>query len=155
MALKENGLGQLYAIDPHTTTNWNDYNSLDTYAIMRTNLERFGLTEVVTIMRQYSGDAVGAVPKPIDLLFIDGDHSYEGVRADWDRYARYMSSFGIVVFHDTIWDLRPDSKWYRADMGVPKFVDELRRSGYPVLTIDRDCGLSIVQATRGGIALQP
>jgi hypothetical protein len=38
---------------------------------------------------------------------------------------------------------------------VPRFVDELRREGYPVITIDRDCGLSLVQSRRGGVPLVP
>jgi len=153
MAIKHNGSGQLYAIDPHTSTNWNDDNSVDTYNIMRSNLQELDLTDIVTVLREYSGTALAKLPKPIDVLFIDGDHSYEGVKADWDNFTPHMSRFGVIVFHDTIWDLKPNSKWYRQDMGVPRFVDELRRSGYPVLTVDRDCGVSVVQPQRGGISL--
>ena len=153
MALKHNGSGRLYAIDPHTSTNWNDDRSVDTYNIMRGNLQELNLTDVVTVLREYSSAALGKLPKPIDVLFIDGDHSYEGVKSDWDNYTPHMSPFGVIVFHDTIWELRPDSKWYRQDMGVPRFVDELRRSGYQIVTIDRDCGVSIVQPIRGGVPL--
>jgi predicted O-methyltransferase YrrM len=155
MALKHNGSGRLYAIDPHTSTNWNDNNSVDTYNIMRRNLEVLHLTDVVTVLREYSSAALRKVPKPIDVLFIDGDHSYEGVKADWDNFTPHMAPFGLIVFHDTIWGLKPDSKWYRQDMGVPRFVDELRRSGYPVITVDRDCGVSVVQQQRNGISLIP
>jgi hypothetical protein len=38
-------------------------------------------------------------------------------------------------------------------MGVPRFVDDLRKQGYPVVTIDKDYGLSIVQPTKGGTPL--
>jgi predicted O-methyltransferase YrrM len=153
MALKENGWGRLYAIDPHKLTNWNDSDSIDTYDIMRSHLKNLGLMKIVTIVREQSAKALVHVPTPIDLLFIDGDHSHDGVKADWDSFTPHMSPFGVVVFHDTIWDLNPDDKWYRSDMGVPRFVEELRRQGYPVITIDRDCGISIVQAKRGGIPL--
>ncbi len=153
MALKHNGSGRLYAIDPHTSTNWNDDNSVDTYDIMLSNLRELDLADVVTPLREYSNTALPKLPKPIDVLFIDGDHSYVGVKADWDNFIPHLSPFGVVLFHDTTWDLQPDSKWHRQDMGVPRFVDELRRSGYPVLTIDRDCGISIVQPQRGGVSL--
>jgi cephalosporin hydroxylase len=37
---------------------------------------------------------------PLDVLFIDGDHSYDGVRADFERYAPLVRSRGIVALHD-------------------------------------------------------
>jgi predicted O-methyltransferase YrrM len=36
----------------------------------------------------------------IDLLFIDGDHTYEGVKKDFELYAPLVSDNGIIVFHD-------------------------------------------------------
>jgi hypothetical protein len=124
MALKQNGFGRLYAIDPHTPTEWNDVNSVVTYDSMLRSLIDFRLTDVVTVLRQYSHEALVNVPKPIDLLFIDGDHSYEGVKADWDNYTPHMSRFGHSSIHDTIWKLKLESKWHRDDMGVPRFVEE-------------------------------
>lgn len=37
----------------------------------------------------------------IDLLFIDGDHSYEGVKQDFDLYSSILSDNGIIIIHDT------------------------------------------------------
>jgi len=153
MALKENGSGRLYAIDPHTRTNWNDSESVDTFEIMSQNVGRLGLQDVVTMLRMTSQQALANWSQPIDLIFIDGDHSYEGVKSDWTGFLPFMKPFSLVVFHDTIWDLKPDPVWYRPDMGVPRFVEELRQEGYPVLTIDRDCGVSLVQPVKGGNAL--
>lgn len=38
--------------------------------------------------------------KPIDVLFIDGDHSYEGCKADIDKYAPFVKPGGVILFHD-------------------------------------------------------
>ena len=56
----------------------------------------------------------------------------------------------------TAWDIDPVSwsQYNRDDMGVPRFVEELRRAGYPVMTFPKDCGVSIVQPRIGGIPLQ-
>jgi predicted O-methyltransferase YrrM len=152
-ALKRNGKGKLYAIDPHSATNWNDSASVDTYSVIQANIREAGVSDQIEIVRSKSAEAAKGWNKKIDLIFIDGDHSYEGVKADWTLFLPHMSEFGFAVFHDTLWALRPDSKWSRADMGVPRFVEELRASGYPVLTIDQDFGVSLVQPRQGGVRL--
>jgi len=37
----------------------------------------------------------------IDLLFIDGDHSYEGVKKDFDLYSKLLKPNGLILIHDT------------------------------------------------------
>jgi len=36
-----------------------------------------------------------------DFVFIDGDHSYEGLRADWEAWAPLIAPDGIVALHDS------------------------------------------------------
>ncbi len=38
----------------------------------------------------------------IDLLFIDGDHSYEGVKKDFEIYSPLVKNNGIIAFHDIV-----------------------------------------------------
>jgi len=40
--------------------------------------------------------------KKIDFLFIDGDHSYEGVKRDFEMYAPLVVKGGIIAFHDIV-----------------------------------------------------
>lgn len=42
--------------------------------------------------------------RPVDLLFIDGDHRYEGVKADFETYSPLVHPGGIVAFHDIVPD---------------------------------------------------
>jgi cephalosporin hydroxylase len=41
---------------------------------------------------------------PIDVLFIDGDHSYAGVKADYLKYRPLVRNGGIIAFHDIVED---------------------------------------------------
>lgn len=146
LALRENFQGRLYAIDPHSPTAWNDP-TVDSFDVLRRNLRRCGVERYVEILRATSDVAAREWQQPIDFLFIDGDHSYEGVKRDWELFSPHLTPFGVAAFHDTTWDLHGST---RPDMGVPRFVEELRRAGHPVLTLDRDHGVSLVQARRGG-----
>jgi predicted O-methyltransferase YrrM len=152
-ALKENGYGKLYAVDPHMQTAWNDDGSIDTYEVLKTNVNQLGLTHVVEMLRNTSDEVAKSWNESIDILFIDGDHSYEGAKRDWDLFSPFVTTFGSVIFHDTLWDLRPDPKYSRPDMGVPRLVEELRKQGYPVITLDRDFGVSLIQPVRNGVGL--
>lgn len=38
--------------------------------------------------------------RSVDLLFIDGDHSYEGAKSDFDTFSKFVRPGGMVVFHD-------------------------------------------------------
>jgi len=38
--------------------------------------------------------------EPVDLLFIDGDHTYAGVRKDFEMYAPLVADQGMIAFHD-------------------------------------------------------
>ena len=40
----------------------------------------------------------------IDFLFIDGDHTYEGVKQDYEMYSPLVRSGGLVGFHDVMYD---------------------------------------------------
>lgn len=40
--------------------------------------------------------------KTLDLLFIDGDHTYAGVKQDFEMYSPLVAPGGIIVFHDIL-----------------------------------------------------
>ena len=63
------------------------------------------------------------------------------------RVVSFGYKFGSPVDADLLFDVR--------FLPNPHFVDELRAVGYPVLTIDQDYGVSLVQPRMGGNALVP
>lgn len=66
--------------------------------------------------------------RKIDLLFIDGDHSYEGVRQDFLKYRHLVQDGGIIAFHDIIPDYfsRYGIKTNRWVGGVPQFWNKIK-----------------------------
>lgn len=64
-------------------------------------LQRLGLDDGVHLV---VGDSltVDIPPGPIDVLFIDGDHSYEGAKADYERWGPHVREGGHLLFHDAI-----------------------------------------------------
>ena len=40
--------------------------------------------------------------KEIDFLMIDGDHTFKGVKKDWDLYSQLVKQNGIIALHDIV-----------------------------------------------------
>ena len=59
-------------------------------------------------------------PEGIDFLFIDGDHTYDGVKKDFEMYSPLVRRGGLVAFHDICTHL-PD-----AGCAVDEFWSEIR-----------------------------
>lgn len=57
----------------------------------------------------------------IDFLFIDGDHSYKGVKQDFEMYSPLVQDGGLIAFHDIV----PGPKQFVG--GVPKFWQEIKK----------------------------
>jgi predicted O-methyltransferase YrrM len=86
--------------------------------------------------------------RPIELLFVDGDHSAGGVRRDLELYGPLLAEDGLVAFHDIV-PGPPASVG-----GVPQFWSELR-TGRQVREIVRDwaqgdAGIGLVRASELG-----
>lgn len=61
----------------------------------------------------------------VDFLFIDGDHTYEGVKADFENFRLLVRPGGVVAFHDIFGLPSMESKGER--MGVSRFWKEVRQ----------------------------
>jgi hypothetical protein len=72
---------------------------------------------------------------PLDLLWIDGDHSYAQCKLDVENHAPRVRSGGYVLMHDA---------WNVLEPGVPVVIDEMRATGkYEICVLQFSYGLAI------------
>jgi len=68
--------------------------------------------------------------EPVDVVFVDGDHTAEAARLDWDVWSPHVPIGGHVVFHDARL-----GKTHMGGRGLPgptAVVDQLFRGEVPV-----------------------
>ena len=86
----------------------------------------------------------------IDLLFIDGDHSYLGVKKDFEIYKSFVSDKGIIAFHDIVPDIfsRTGTKTNSYVGEVPKFWSEIKNNYNSLEFIESSkqdgCGIGVI-----------
>lgn len=56
----------------------------------------------------------------IDVLFIDADHRYQGVKRDYQLYSPLVAPAGVIGFHDIV-------NHKRTDVGVDRFWREVKK----------------------------
>lgn len=101
------GLGPVVAIDPHDL-NSDGLHALktaendSTFGDFLQNIRAAGVAEIVDARRARSTDVSADWNMPIRFLWIDGDHSYEAAKADFDGFSRHLAPHGVVAFHDAL-----------------------------------------------------
>lgn len=70
------------------------------YVLPKQTLELYASDSHQPETRDLAAAALGG--QPADFLFIDGDHTYQGVRQDFEMYAPLVRRGGIVAFHDVM-----------------------------------------------------
>lgn len=104
-------------------------NPKDTLIDFQANLEAHGVADKVAVTVG-SAAQVPADAGPFDVVFIDGAHDLESVRADV-AHARRLAPNAVLAFHDyRQYPGEFDGRW---DPGVTHVVDELCRAGGQML----------------------
>jgi predicted O-methyltransferase YrrM len=87
--------------------------------------QRIVLVDAVDSQAQSTLERVQAAlgDRKVDFLFIDADHSYEGVTRDFDLYSPLVRGGGIVAFHD----ISPNARSHTH--GTVRFWEELKEKG--------------------------
>ena len=70
-------------------------------AVAKLHIKRKGVRKKVHLVEKLSFDAAEDVPGEVDFIFIDGDHSWEGISRDWPLFSARLRPGGIMALHDT------------------------------------------------------
>jgi predicted O-methyltransferase YrrM len=102
--LRLNPHGRVIAIDPHTGDRQQleglDADSLPSLELFRQHCRAARIDHLVDARVMTSRQAAREWSGPVDLLFVDGWHSYDAVIADGEAWLPHLSSGGVVVFDD-------------------------------------------------------
>jgi predicted O-methyltransferase YrrM len=77
---------------------------LDTLPTLRRTLHGAGVEDVVVAIVARSPIVAAVWSTPLALLFIDGGHTEEAARRDYDGWARHVMPGGVLVIHDVFED---------------------------------------------------
>jgi predicted O-methyltransferase YrrM len=114
--------GRLVLIDPYPRVAGVNLSSITARRLV--NRAPRGTVEWVHAL---SHDAVRGWRGEIDVLVIDGDHSYDATRRDFEDWSPHVAGTGAILFHDAV--LGPP--WMSMEFGSAQFVAELREADSP------------------------
>jgi predicted O-methyltransferase YrrM len=114
---------------------------LSPYALARRGFARASQRVELLLPRDsHSQDTVDEVRRvvsqaSVDFLFIDGDHTYEGVKQDFDLYSPLVRSGGLVAIHDIASPAVP---------GVARFWSEIAATHDTEEKVESELGMGLV-----------
>jgi predicted O-methyltransferase YrrM len=132
--------GVLFCVDTWNNETMPD-GIKDTFSEFSANTSGLGGL-IVTLRKRSTALRKEDILTPLDLVFIDGDHSYESVKSDFEVVSPWLSARAKVAFHDTV-----------AFAGVSRFLGEILARGEGRLAghIDNLSWIEVLRktATRG------
>jgi hypothetical protein len=123
IALANGARVPVYAIEPHeefTGVLGGMFGPDDRRAFFE-NLLEAGVVEKVRLVNLSSEVVAPGWELPVGLLWIDGDHRYEGVKRDFTSWEPHLR--GKVAFHDAI----------QEKLGPFRLIEELLADGYELV----------------------
>lgn len=128
------GIGHVYGIDSFEGDSHAGFKT--TYDYVLEKKEDLQLNNV-TFIKGYFDDVAKTWDKQIDILHIDGLHTYEAVKNDYETWAKFLKEDGIILFHDTLVEER--------NFGVKKFFEEIN---LPKVNFTCSYGLGVVSKNK-------
>ena len=118
------GNPKVVAVDPMTAPSVTDpdlKNAASSLNDLQINIRRHNIGQQVEFHCAFSSELAKTWSRPIRLLWIDGDHTYEGTKQDFDLFAPHLADGAIVAMHDVL---------HEFEGGVRVFMEDILLSPY-------------------------
>ena len=132
-----------YSIDRKDNNHWYGIGYWDDSKKVKALWERYELENIIEHFKMTSKEFVDSsyCPEDIDLIYIDGDHSYDGIVLDFNMFYDKINRNGIIIAHDIdpqVPTLLPNSGGFEAfvNLSTDKF-EKFRLPVFPGLAIIR------------------
>jgi predicted O-methyltransferase YrrM len=102
---KHYGMPPIVAVDPFTAPSRTDpslQGAESSYGEFVRTVRGAGVEEHVEVHQARSSDLAPSWNRPLRFLWIDGDHTYAGTKADLDMYRPHLADGAIVAMHDAL-----------------------------------------------------
>jgi predicted O-methyltransferase YrrM len=151
LALKANGKGRLHFVD----ANYDDRTDCFRTAYGGTGYWRkpaselfatLDLSDWIDVFVERTDSFFARASVRYGYVYVDADHSYQGVKYDFEQALQHLTPGGLVTFHDALVDTSSANKV--PDPGAFGIKQFLREHFPEALVLDRWPGLAIVQPRR-------
>jgi len=95
--------------------------SIDIKDFSTTISENNPLRKYWSFVKASSREHYKSFERVVDILLIDGDHSFGGVLSDYDHYLPFVKNGGYILIHDTISSSGVSKFWNSDYIKYPKF----------------------------------
>lgn len=132
----ENYSGKIYAVDTWQGDKHSGFYDDSIYSTVRLVINRYYRSISTSLIKKTFDEALGYFEdSSIDLLHIDGLHTFDAVKHDFENWLPKVKSNGIIILHDT--------HETKGDFGVYRLWDELKNK-YQTLDFFHSHGLGII-----------
>lgn len=136
-AIKDsNWPAEIYAIDTwQGDINCGNYGEEILASVKKTIADYYGDLKINLLQMAFDEAVMQFTTKSIDLLHIDGCHSYEAVKNDFNKWHDKLADNGIILFHDIMVD--------EPNYGVYRLWQELKEK-FATLEFQHSYGLGVL-----------
>lgn len=112
--------GYILTVDNYSSKTFDHWACVDPAGDVYKLLKKYNLQDKVDIQTANTHIFPNTEIK-CDVLFIDGDHSYEGVKMDYIHWIDCVKKGGHILFHDAVWERKNAT----GQESVAKFLSEV------------------------------